>query len=278
MEDPVWTTITKTRVLSGQQQIMRIDQECVGTLSPDTPDRLIAAGLAALADADVLVCSDYAKGVLSDKVLAAMIGAAREKGIPVIVDPKRQTFEAYRGATLITPNRSEMTRATGLPLNTETEIDIAARTASEQFGGDVLLTRSEAGMTLWRRDGESLHAVARRSEVCDVSGAGDTVLATVASVLSAGEMLETAVVLAAAAAAVSVSKLGTATVTREELSRELRSEMSDVGMLATIDEAKEIVRNWRQHGAQVVFTNGCFDLIHPGHIGLIRPPQGKGTS
>ncbi|GAB6968496.1 D-glycero-beta-D-manno-heptose-7-phosphate kinase [Komagataeibacter kakiaceti JCM 25156] len=276
VEDPVWTTITKTRVLSGQQQIMRIDQECVGTLSPDTPDRLIAAGLAALADADVLVCSDYAKGVLSDKVLAAMIGAAREKGIPVIVDPKRQTFEAYRGATLITPNRSEMTRATGLPLNTETEIDIAARTASEQFGGDVLLTRSEAGMTLWRRDGESLHAVARRSEVCDVSGAGDTVLATVASVLSAGEMLETAVVLAAAAAAVSVSKLGTATVTREELSRELRSEMSDVGMLATIDEAKEIVRNWRQHGAQVVFTNGCFDLIHPGHIGLIRAAAREG--
>ncbi|MCE2574440.1 D-glycero-beta-D-manno-heptose-7-phosphate kinase [Komagataeibacter sp. FNDCR2] len=276
VEDPVWTTITKTRILSGQQQIMRLDEERVDVLSPETPDRLIAAGLAALADADVLVCSDYAKGALSDRVLAAMIGAAREKGIPVIVDPKRKTFEAYRGANLITPNRSEMARATGLPLNTDTEIETAARAASEQFGGDVLLTRSEAGMTLWRRNGESLHAVARRSEVCDVSGAGDTVVATVASVLSAGEMLETAVVLAATAAAVSVSKLGTAVVTREELSRELHSTMSDAGQLATIDEAKEIVRNWRQHGAQIVFTNGCFDLIHPGHIGLIRAAAREG--
>ena len=276
VKDPAWTTITKTRILSGQQQIVRIDEEQVGTMSPTTPQQLIGATLEALNNADVLVCSDYAKGVLSDEVLAVVIRAAQEKGIPVIVDPKRPTFEAYRGATLITPNRSEITRATGLPLKTEQQIEVAAQVASRQFGGDVLLTRSEEGMTLWQQNGECLHITARRSEVSDVSGAGDTVLATVASVLSAGQKLETAVVIAAAAAAVSVSKLGTATVSRAELSAELQSEMKDAGALVPLEQAKDIVADWRRHGAQVVFTNGCFDLIHPGHIELIRAAANEG--
>lgn len=274
--DPAWTTITKTRIISGRQQIVRIDEEHVGTLSPTTPQHLIAATLDALTKADALVCSDYAKGVLSDEVLDAVIRAGRKRGIPVIVDPKRPTFAAYRGADLITPNRSELTRATGLPLVTEQQIEKAAQAASRQFGGDVLLTRSEEGMTLWRRDRECLHVTGRRSEVSDVSGAGDTVVATIASTLSAGQSMETAVVIAAAAAAVSVSKLGTATVSRAELSAELHSEMNDAGALVPVEQARHIVTNWRHHGAQVVFTNGCFDLIHPGHIELIRAAAKEG--
>lgn len=274
--DPTWTTITKTRVLSGRQQIVRIDEERISNFSEKTIAQLIEAAQAAIEKADVLVCSDYAKGVLSDVVLRAVIDAGRKRGIPVIVDPKRKTFNAYRGATLITPNRAEILQATGLPLRTEKEIENAARAASEQFGGDVLLTRSEDGMTLWRQNRKLTHVSARKSEVSDVSGAGDTVLATVASVLSAGQALETAVVIATAAAAISVSKLGTAIVSRVELSQELRSEMHDAGNLVSIEEAKDIVENWRRHGAQVVFTNGCFDLVHPGHIGLIRAAAKEG--
>jgi D-beta-D-heptose 7-phosphate kinase / D-beta-D-heptose 1-phosphate adenosyltransferase len=276
VEDPTRTTTTKTRILSGRQQIVRIDEERVDGLSAITTSRLIAAARAAISESDVVVCSDYAKGVLSDDVLDAVIAAGREKNIPVIVDPKRKTFAAYRGATLVTPNRQEMGLATGLPLRTNQEIEVAASVASAQFGGDVLLTRSEEGMTLWRRGAQVTHASAKQSEVYDVSGAGDTVLATVASVLSAGQTLETAVVIASAAAAISVSKLGTATVSRAELSRALMDEMDDAGALVSIEQAIDIVENWRRHGAQVVFTNGCFDLVHPGHISLIRAAAREG--
>ncbi|WP_367160463.1 D-glycero-beta-D-manno-heptose-7-phosphate kinase [Kozakia baliensis] len=276
VEDPDWTTITKTRVLSGRQQIVRIDEERLDPLSDKTTARLIDAAKAAIAKADVLVCSDYAKGVLSDTVLQAAIEAARQKGIPVIVDPKRKTFEAYRGADLVTPNRIELSHAANLPLRTESEIEQAARIASGQFGGDVLVTRSEEGMTLWRKGGALTHAPARKQEVSDVSGAGDTVLATVASVLSAGQSLETAIVIATAAAAISVSKLGTATVSRAELSQELRREIDEAGNLASIEDAQNIVENWRRHGARIVFTNGCFDLVHPGHIGLLHAAAKEG--
>ncbi|UMM63561.1 D-glycero-beta-D-manno-heptose-7-phosphate kinase [Aristophania vespae] len=276
VRDPNWTTITKTRVLSGNQQIVRIDEECIKPFSSDVTARIIAAAQAAIAESDVLVCSDYAKGVLSDEVLAAVIEAGRKKNIPIIVDPKRKSFVGYQGATLVTPNRAEMTQATGLSLRTEQEIERAAQKASEQFGGDVLLTRSEDGMTLWRKNGKMTHASVRKSEVSDVSGAGDTVLATVASVLSAGQPLETAIVIATTAAAISVSKLGTATVSRAELSQELRNEMHDAGKLVSIEEAQDIVQNWHHHGAQVVFTNGCFDLVHPGHISLIRAAAREG--
>lgn len=275
--DPGWTTITKTRVLSGRQQIVRIDEERVVPLSAATTRRLIDAAVAAIATCDVLVCSDYAKGVLSDEVLSAVIAAGRARGVPVIVDPKRPTFDAYRGATLVTPNLIEMTRATGLAVDTDAEIRRAAQVASAQFGGDVLLTRSEEGMTLWRRDGTMTHAVTRKAEVFDVSGAGDTVLATVASVLSAGQSMETAIVIATAAAAISVSKLGTATVSRAELSRQLSEEMHDAGALVSLEQAAGIVENWKHHGATVVFTNGCFDLVHPGHVALIRAAAREGN-
>ncbi|GBR49495.1 D-glycero-beta-D-manno-heptose-7-phosphate kinase [Neokomagataea thailandica] len=276
IEEPGWSTISKTRVLSGQQQIVRIDDETIITFSQETSDRLIAAAKAALETADVLICSDYAKGVLSDTVLRAVIDHACAKNIPVIVDPKRKDFSAYRGATLITPNRSEMARATGLPLGSDAEIEKAAQQASEQFGGDVLVTRSEEGMTLWQRNGHIRHETARKSEVYDVSGAGDTVLATVAGVLSAGQDIDTAVVIATVAASLAVSKLGTAAVSRSELSHELMEDITAPGMVASVPHAQQMLQKWRQHGASVVFTNGCFDLVHPGHISLLRAAAQKG--
>jgi len=214
--------------------------------------------------------------VLSDFVLRAVIDHARAVNVPIIVDPKRKNFSAYRGASLITPNRSEMAQATGLPLSNDVEVEKAAQIASEQFGGDVLVTRSEEGMTLWQRNGNVRHEAARKSEVYDVSGAGDTVLATVAGVLSAGQDINTAVVIANVAASIAVSKLGTAAVSNTELSHELMEDIADTGMVASLSQARRMIQKWRQHGASVVFTNGCFDLVHPGHISLLRAAAQKG--
>lgn len=274
--DPAWTTITKTRVLSGRQQIVRIDEEQIETTTASTRRRLVEAAQRAVASADVVICSDYAKGVLTDEVLAAVFETAKHRGIPIVVDPKRRDFRAYRGANLITPNRSELGVATELSLRNSAEIELAARVASEQFGGHVLVTRSEEGMTLFRRNGHVTHVQVRKSEVYDVSGAGDTVVATVASVLSAGQDLETAVVIATSAASVVVGKLGTATVSRAELSAALIHEMEEDGTVVSLDRASSMIEQWHHHGARVVLTNGCFDLVHPGHIALIRAAASQG--
>ncbi|WP_308720330.1 D-glycero-beta-D-manno-heptose 1-phosphate adenylyltransferase [Komagataeibacter xylinus] len=274
--DPAWTTITKTRILGGQQQIIRIDEEILTPFSAETNARLLAAVDAALPGARVLVCSDYAKGVLSDEVIRGIMARAAAASVPVIVDPKRATFGIYTGAALITPNRAEISRATFLPTDTDAQVEAAARAASSQFGGDVLVTRSEQGMSLWQRGGSVRHVSAQRSEVFDVCGAGDTVVATIATMLSAGLPLETAVVIATTAAAISVSKHGTATVSRHELQHALNGETTGHGNLVSLGEATRIVADWRRHGARIVFTNGCFDLLHPGHIALLRGAARQG--
>lgn len=269
-------TITKTRVMSGRQQIVRIDNEDTTPPDADLQARLVEQACVAIDQADILICSDYAKGVLSDEVLNKIIPRAIERNIPIIIDPKRISFSAYQGATLITPNRQEMARATGLPLDTDAQVVAAAQAASTQFGGNVLVTRSEEGMTLWQADGKVCHLRAKAAEVFDVSGAGDTVVATVAAILSAGQSMETAVTIASAAASISVGKLGTATVSRQELSDALMLEMSDSGKLVSVEQAATIAQGWRHHGARVVFTNGCFDLLHPGHIALIQAAAKEG--
>jgi len=276
VEDPDWVTITKTRVLSGRQQIVRIDEEPSVVVAPAAQERLIAAALVAMDRADVVVCSDYAKGVLSDAVLQAVIQAANLRGIPVVVDPKRRDLSAYKGAQLITPNRKELAAATGLPVGSDTEIHFAALAAQEQFGGDVLVTRSEEGMTLLERNGRMTHAHVPKSEVFDVSGAGDTVVATLAGMISAKADLRTAMVIATNAAAIVIGKLGTATVSRAELSAALKSKIDRDGVIATLAQAQAMIEAWRQHGACVVFTNGCFDLLHPGHIALIQAAAREG--
>jgi len=276
VDDADWVTITKTRVLSGRQQIVRIDDEPSIIVPPVIQEKLIASALTALDAADVVVCSDYAKGVLSDEVLQAVIQAANLRGIPVVVDPKRKDLSAYKGAQLITPNRKELSSATGLPVGTDTEIHFAALAAQEQFGGDVLVTRSEEGMTLLERNGRMTHAHVPKSEVFDVSGAGDTVVATIAAMISAKADLQTAMVIATNAASIVVGKLGTATVSRAELSAALKSKIEKDGVIASLAEARSIIEAWRHHGARIVFTNGCFDLLHPGHIALIRAAAQEG--
>jgi len=277
--DTTRPTITKTRVMSGRQQIVRIDAEVVAPPAEETVARLVAAAEAAVAQSAVVVLSDYAKGVLSDRVIAAAIAAARAAGVPVIVDPKRRTFEAYAGASLVTPNRLELAAATGLRDATDAEAAAAAAAAGAQFGGDVLVTRAEKGMTLWRRDGRVLHVPAQAREVFDVSGAGDTALAALAVSLASGHTLETSVYFANAAAAVAVGKIGTAVVTRAELNAALDAsvpEGAEPGALVDTARAAAIIAGWQAAGARVVFTNGCFDLLHPGHVCLLEAAAREG--
>ncbi|QDH15287.1 D-glycero-beta-D-manno-heptose 1-phosphate adenylyltransferase [Oecophyllibacter saccharovorans] len=279
---PEWQTITKTRVLSGRQQIVRIDEERTApSLSPALQTQLTTHVLESLAYSDALVISDYAKGTLADDILHRIITAARKRGLPVIVDPKRADLSAYRGATLITPNRTELRRATGFTvLQNDEEISQAAAQASAAFGGAVLLTRSEEGMTLWRPSSGTAqvstplyHVQARKAEVYDVSGAGDTVLAALAGALAGGSPIEEAMRLAAVAAGIAVGHLGTASVSRRELEEALQEgRISGADMeLSPADwvQAQRQVISWRQDGARIVFANGCFDVLHPGHVALI---------
>ncbi len=277
--DAARPTVTKTRVMSGRQQIVRIDAEVSSAPSAAVEAELIARGKAAIRGASVAVLSDYAKGVLSDAVIAALIAEANAAGVPVIVDPKRRTFEVYRGAALVTPNRKELFEATGMADATDSEAALAAEAAAGQFGGDVLVTRAEKGMTLWRRSGAVKHVPAHAREVFDVSGAGDTALAALAVSLAEGRTIDAAMEIANAAAAIAVAKLGTAVVTRAELDAALHRSAADAvlpGALVSWEEAVAIRAGWRARGERVVFTNGVFDLVHPGHIGLIEAAAREG--
>jgi len=272
-------TICKTRVVSGRQQFFRIDREVSTRLPEEVEERLIASARAAMADAGVVVISDYAKGVFSDRVLREVISAARSLGKQILVDPKRRTFEAYRGADFIKPNAGELAAASGMPCSTDAEVEAAGVSIARQFDGTILVTRSEAGMSLIRPGQPVRHLKSSVLEVADVSGAGDTALAAFAVSLVEGRAIEEAAMISNIAAGVAVSKLGTAIVNRIELDAALARSSSPKhhpGSLATKATAAEMAAAWRRMGERVVFTNGCFDLIHTGHIELLTFAANEG--
>jgi D-beta-D-heptose 7-phosphate kinase/D-beta-D-heptose 1-phosphate adenosyltransferase len=270
--DPARPTICKTRVVSGRQQFFRIDREVTGRLPDQVEKAIVGSARAAMADADLVVISDYAKGVFSDAVLKQVIGAAKSLGKAVLVDPKRRTFEAYRGADLIKPNAGELSAASGMPCATDAEIAAAGEAVAKQFDGMILVTRADSGMSLIRRDHPVRHFKSSVLEVADVSGAGDTALAALAVSMAEGRAIEDAVAISNVAASVAVSKFGTAIVSRAELDAALARASGPKhhpGALATPSTAAEMAAAWRRMGERVVFTNGCFDLIHTGHIELL---------
>ncbi len=272
-EDASRRTIRKMRVISNRQQIVRLDHEDLHSLSPEVEQALMRNVEAAVAASDIVVLSDYGKGLFGDSALKAVISLAKAAGKPVVVDPKRPEFSAYRGADLVTPNRGELARATGLAVGSDAEAEAAARKAQAQFGGAVLLTRSEQGLSYFPREGPAIHAPTVAREVFDVSGAGDTVVATLAAALACGFEMAEALLLANHAAGVVVGKAGTATLSLQELIDALHlppggGEPS--GPLVTPLQAKALRESWARQGLTVGFANGCFDLLHPGHIALIR--------
>ena len=214
--------------------------------------------------------SDYGKGLLANGTAAELIAAARQTGRKVIVDPKGADYSRYAGADIVTPNRRELAQATGMPVDTEAEIDAAARALRERHGfGAVLVTRAEDGMTLLDENGVR-HFPAEAAEVHDVSGAGDTVVATLAAGVAAGLELPLAVRLANIAAGVVVGKVGTAVARESDLLGAVSPQGGVLRKVVTAEVAAEQAERWRRKGWRIGFTNGCFDLLHPGHVHLLE--------
>ena len=268
-------TTRKLRFVSEHHSthLLRADWELSHPLDAKTEASLIKQALALLPKAGAVVLSDYAKGVLTPKLIRAVIERARRLGKPVIVDPKGSDFSVYRGATVITPNRKELAEATHRPVGTGNEIAAAAKALAGRVGSKaVLVTLSEEGMLLYTRSTGAVHVPAFPVRVRDVSGAGDTVAAVLAVMLSLEADYESAMRAANAGAAVVVGKSGTATVSTAELRARILP-------AATLAPEQKIVFDWRELDARLAkwraqdlrigFTNGVFDLLHPGHIKVL---------
>lgn len=273
-------TTRKVRFVSEHYSthLLRADWELAKPVEKDKEDALIEHVLEALPKADAVMLSDYAKGVLTPRVVRAVIDAANQAKKPVIVDPKGLNYSIYRGVTLITPNRQELAAATRRRADTESEIVAAAEELARLVESQaVLVTRSEDGMSLLVKGEEPVHIAAYPVKVRDVSGAGDTVAAVLAAMLAANAGFEAAMRAANAAAAVAVSKRGTATVSIPEL----RARILPAASLAAEEKVlfdwsmlEERLKEWRRQGARIGFTNGCFDLLHPGHIKVLTAARG----
>jgi D-beta-D-heptose 7-phosphate kinase/D-beta-D-heptose 1-phosphate adenosyltransferase len=273
--DPTRPTTRKARFVSEHfsTHMLRADWEQAAPAAGETEQKLIDAVLPEIARADIVLLSDYAKGVLTARVIRNIIDAARKAGKRVIVDPKSLNFAVYRGATLLTPNRKEFSEATRSRADTTESIAEAAQDAMQLADCEaILVTQSERGMTLVPRQGDAIHVPALPVKVRDVSGAGDTVAAVLAATLAAGADWESALRMASAAAAVAVGKKGTASVTREELRRKILPHAylaAEEKIVASDAELAARVEDWRKQGLRVGFTNGCFDILHPGHVKVL---------
>jgi D-beta-D-heptose 7-phosphate kinase/D-beta-D-heptose 1-phosphate adenosyltransferase len=273
--DQARQTTRKARYVSAHHSthLLRADWETADPASEQSEAAIIARAQSAIAKAGAVVLSDYAKGTLTERVIRAVIDEARRLGKPVIVDPKGHDYRVYRGATLITPNAKELAAAAHRPVTTATEIDAAAADLARLVGSEaVLVTRSDEGMSLHVEGEAPIHVPAYAVKVRDVSGAGDTVAAVMAVLLAMKTPYEFAMRAANAAAAVVVGKRGTSTVTLGEL----RHRILPAASLAPGDKIvfdwsvlDEQLADWRRQELRIGFTNGCFDLLHRGHIRLL---------
>ncbi len=284
--DQTRPTTIKARYLCGHQQLLRTDFEKKGPIRDAVADAVIAKAKDLLPKVKAVILSDYGKGMLRRDVIAAIIDAAKSRNVPVIVDPKGQDFSIYKGARAITPNRKELSEATkGAPVSTDADVETAANSVIQDCGVDaVIATRSSDGMSVVEKGAKPLHLRSADIEVFDVSGAGDTVIATVAATLAAGGSLQEAAALANLAGSIVVTKVGTAPIRADELSEALHSDFGDVlihhyAKAKTIlrqaeclgwDEAAEQIKRWKARGLKTGFTNGCFDVLHAGHVNYLN--------
>lgn len=269
--DPERPTTLKTRFISGSQQLLRVDLEESRAITGDVEQRLIRALAKAARGAGVILLSDYGKGVITDAVIAAAREAA-EAGAKVIVDSKARSFARYGEVDLVKPNAAELGYATDLRTETDAEVEAAIGRALELWAAKgVLVTRGGKGMSLGLRGKPVRHFGTTPREVFDASGAGDTALAAIGLALAAGADLETAVAFAQLASGVAVGKAGTATVSADELVEAvLSAHTAEVdGKVATPRRMVEEIARWRAQGLKVGFTNGCFDILHKGHVAYL---------
>jgi len=265
-------TITKLRIVSRHQQLIRLDFE---QAFDEAHANALNSKVAELLDnADVMVLSDYAKGALA--CVEELIARAREAGVKILVDPKGTDFSRYRGATLLTPNIGEFEQIVGTCPSEEILVEKGRQMVRELELEALLITRGEHGMSLIREDEPELHIPARTRDVFDVTGAGDTVISALGASLAAGMELPEAVGISNIAAGLAVSRVGTVAVSGPELRREvLRDGGSDRGVMSP-EQLLLAVTDAREHDEKIVFTNGCFDIIHAGHVGYLNEAREQG--
>ena len=265
-------TITKLRVIGQHQQLIRLDFE----QEFEAADIIGLQGKvkSLIGDSQVMVLSDYGKGALQET--ANLIELGRSKDIPIIVDPKGTNFEKYRGATLLTPNLSEFEAVAGYSNNEEEFVNKGLRLVKDLNLEAILITRGEHGMTLIRPDSPELHLPARAQEVFDVTGAGDTVISVLAAAVAAGNGLADSTALANLAAGLVVGKLGTAAISGPELRRAVLVELDSGRGVMTAEQLQMAVQDAKAHDEKIVFTNGCFDIVHAGHVGYLAKAKQLG--
>lgn len=266
--DTTRPTTLKTRFVSGGQQLLRVDVEETDAVSSDTSGRLARTVRGVAAGAGVIILSDYGKGVVTDEVIVA----CRATGLPVVVDSKARSFSRYGLVDIIKPNASELAHASGLPTGSDHEVEAALARALELCKARaILVTRAAQGMSLAVRGEAVRHFPGTPREVFDVSGAGDTAIAALGVGIAAGGPLDAAIAFALLASGVAVGKVGTATVTPDELiEAALSAHMAGAeAKIATSARMVEEVARWRARGLRVGFTNGCFDILHRGHVAYL---------
>ena len=269
---PGYATVTKLRILSRHQQLIRMDFE--DGFCGYNPEGLLARYKEQLANTKVVVLSDYGKGSL--QVIEQLIALARASNKPVVIDPKGTDFSRYKGATLLTPNLSEFEAVVGLCADDADIEQKGEQLRSELDMQALLITRSERGMTLIRENHKPLHIPTRAQEVYDVTGAGDTVISVMAASLAADEDLADAMMLANLAAGVVVGKLGTATATVTELQRAMRELNTVQRGVVEENQLLDLVHDAKAHGETIVMTNGCFDILHQGHVQYLQQARELG--
>lgn len=265
-------TTLKCRFVAGGHQLLRVDTENAAHISEDTENELIDLISREAPGSAAILISDYAKGLLTDRLLQAIMKLATELQIPVIADPKGRDFARYGAVDILKPNASELAIAADMPVSSDDEAATALQRALDTLPAKaIVVTRAARGISFIDRSGDVHHEAGRAREVFDVSGAGDTSLAALAAALAGGGDLKDAVSLAIAASGIAVGKAGTATVSAEEVKAALSGEGSvgRAGVLP-IDAMIGQVSRWRAAGLKIGFTNGCFDILHPGHIRVIE--------
>lgn len=275
-------TTVKTRIVarnaSGFQQVLRVDREEITPPGAGVERSLAAAARRAIRGAAAVVVSDYAKGALPDSVLRAVLAEARRRGVPALVDPKRADFRAYRGATVLTPNRAETERAMGMRLRTRKDVERAGRRMVRALGLEAaLVTLDRDGLALVPREGPAVFVATEPRDVFDVTGAGDMVIAAAAAALAAGATLEEAARLANVAAGIEVARFGVVPVSRDEVLETVHAPEGDPARkVLPLPALREALRARRARGEKVVLTNGCFDILHVGHLRYLAASRAEG--
>jgi D-beta-D-heptose 7-phosphate kinase/D-beta-D-heptose 1-phosphate adenosyltransferase len=269
-------TITKTRVLAGHQHVLRVDTEDLSDIDSGHRDQLFKAIIAKL-PVDAIILSDYAKGVLTTRLCQRLIEVAEETSTPVLVDPKGIDFSKYSGASVLTPNLHELARAGGVQAGDFDELTRIAKSYVEKLGLEFLIvTRGADGMTLVDKD-QTIHSPAKAREVFDVSGAGDTVIASIAAAMLGGLGYADMLHMANVSAGIVVGRVGTVAIGQNSLMRALHAEEQALSeSVYGLEELLLLAEDWRNRDQSIVFTNGCFDIIHAGHVTFLHKAAREG--